>query len=79
MRIRIIDMGFLKKIFGKKDKEIVDIEDEAEELPIVDNDLICSQCNMQIHPGQKVKTFAGKKMHMKPCWFKLRKMAKASM
>lgn len=74
---RIINMGILKKLFcKKKEAEEAVVEEELEEPPIVDGDLICSQCNMAIHPGQRVKTFAGKKMHMKPCWFKLRKIAK---
>ncbi len=73
-------MGIFKKMFGKKEVEFEEpTEEEEEELPTVEGDLICSQCNMAIHPGQRVKTFAGEKMHMKPCWFKLRKMAKASM
>jgi len=73
-------MGFLEKIFGKK-KEVQeeDVQEKIEE-PLEDSDdLICTQCNMAIHPGQKVKTFAGKKMHMKPCWFKMRKIAKSYM
>ena len=66
-------MGLLRKIFGK--------EKEAKEEQIIqpleyNDDLICDQCNMPIHSGQRIKTFAGKKMHMKPCWFKLRKTAK---
>ena len=72
-------MGIFKKLFGRKDEEFEVIKEELEELPTVEGDLICSQCNMAIHPGQRGKTFAGKKMHMKPCWFKLRKLAKASM
>ncbi len=74
-------MGILKKMFGKKEVELEEPtkEEALEELPTVENDLICSECNMSIHPGQRVKTFSGKKMHMKPCWFKIRKMAKNSM
>lgn len=76
MQIKIINMGLLNKIFGKKEEEELVIEEEVEQFPEVARDLICSQCNMAIHSGQRVKTFAGKKMHMKPCWFKLRKSAK---
>lgn len=71
-------MGILKKIFGKK--EVSPSEETVEQIveqPVEENDYpICTQCDMAIHPGQRVKTFAGKKMHMKPCWFKMKKTAK---
>lgn len=71
-------MGILKKLFGKK--EVIEEEVIEEENHIEHGDyLICPQCDMAIHPEQRVKTFAGKKMHMKPCWFKMRKNAKALM
>lgn len=73
-------MGFLKKIFGRKGEAKKETPEVSEEPPLEDSDdLICSQCNRLIHPGQKIKTYAGEKMHMKPCWFKLRKTAKALM
>ena len=70
-------MGFIKKLFSKNKHETKYIDEEqSPNIPQIEDDLICSQCNMIIHPSQRVKTFAGKKMHMKPCWFKIRKTAK---
>ncbi len=71
-------MKFLKKLFGDKEKEISPVQ-EVEELSKVEEVIICSQCNMSIHPDQMIKTFAGEKIHMKPCWFKMRKEAKKLM
>lgn len=85
LQIKIINMGILNRIFGKKEESSIDesieetIEESTEEYEPQEGDLICSQCKMAIHEGQRVKTFNGKKMHMKPCWFKLRKTAKSFM
>ena len=72
-------MGILQTIFRKKEKEVEDATvEEICDLPGVEIDLICSKCNMVIHPGQRVKILAGEKMHMKPCFLKLNKKTKAS-
>ena len=65
-------MGFFGNLFKKKEKK--------QELPmeeeVVSNEPICSFCNMSIAQTQAVKTYNGKKWHLKPCWREVRKMAK---
>ncbi len=60
--------------FFKKDKpsekvEEVVVEEENQ------SDLICNYCEKSIYGEQRIKTFDGKKYHLKPCWYKLRKDA----
>lgn len=69
-------MKWIKRLFGLKEKEQVveEVEDLGEETSME-----CDYCKMSIYAGQRVKTYGGKKFHMKPCWYKLRKDAKATM
>jgi len=70
-------MGFFSKLFGSKEPSIVeeDVEEVTQE-PEEDGEYKCSFCGMSIASTQQVKTYNGKKWHLKPCWREVRKMAK---
>ena len=68
-------MKFLKRIFVKKQKGAA-LEDKQFEEDIEATSLVCEYCKMFIHKDQKVKTFNGKKYHLKPCWRNLQKDVK---
>ena len=60
-------------IFKKKEKEeVVEIQEEA-------TGLICQACNEAIFGEQKIKTFNGKKFHLKPCFRNLMKQGRLQM
>lgn len=69
-------MGWIKRIFKAKKKEVLEkrevIEEEHEEA----TGLICDACKMPIYGEQKSIKKAGKRYHVKPCWRNLQKMAK---
>jgi len=67
-------MSWLSKFLGL-DKEEKPIEEDLGE----DTGMVCDYCKMSIHDSQKYKTYGGKKFHLKPCWYKLRKDAKSQM
>lgn len=68
-------MKWIKKLLGLKEKEqVIEVEEQEEETGF-----FCDYCKMSIQEGQRVKTYGGKKFHVKPCWYKLRKDAKATM
>jgi len=64
-------MKLFKNLFKKKEKEKI----KKEIIPEETSDLICAYCGMGINGEQKIKTFNGKKYHLKPCWRKLQKEA----
>lgn len=68
-------MSWIRKILGLKGEPNQIIVEEAEESE--ETGFICDYCKMAIHEGQRVKTYGGKKFHLKPCWYRLRKDAKA--
>lgn len=72
-------MGFFKNLFKKKEKQIEAVEIKLEEIKQQENsdENTCEYCKRSIFGQQKIKTFNGKKFHVKPCWFKLRKDAQA--
>ena len=65
-------MGFLDKLFRKKEDQKTEYLHEA----VIDNEPKCSYCGMGIAETQQVKTYDGKKWHLKPCWREVRKMAR---
>ena len=72
-------MGFLSKLFGKK--EVESIEEKEQEPVLVENELYepgikCGYCGLGIHGEQQIKTYNGKKFHLKPCFRDMRKEAK---
>jgi len=75
-------MGFLKKLFNKREKEELEDfkeKDICEEVQYRDGDPVCERCGLTIGREQKIKTFNGKKFHLKPCWYKLRREASVVM
>ena len=70
-------MGFFRKIFSKKKKEEERLEEKPKEEINFKEGEKCDHCKMEIHEGQRSKSYAGKKFHMKPCWFEVRKLAKS--
>lgn len=73
-------MKFLKNLFRKEEeKEVQEIEKEVENFQqsnFNEEELICDYCGFSIGRNQKVKTFGGKKYHLKPCWKRIRNDAK---
>jgi len=68
-------MGFLKNLFKKK--EVLESESKKQELiTIRDGYPVCEKCGLTIGKEQKIKTFNGKKFHLKPCWRNVMKEAK---
>ena len=57
------------KNFLKKD----DIQ--VEEQIVNDCNPICDYCGRSIFGEQKVKSFGGKKYHLRPCWRELQKQS----
>jgi len=73
-------MGFLSKLFKKEvEEEPIVVEEVIDEVEQVrdPNEPICESCGLSISGEQRVKTFNGKKFHLKPCWRDVRKLAKA--
>jgi len=70
-------MGFLSKLFKKESKEQPIEEVEQDRDISFKTEPICESCGLGISEEQRVKTFNGKKFHLKPCWRDLRKLAKA--
>jgi len=69
-------MKLFKKLFKKKEEIIPEVKEIIEETP---TGLICEMCKESIFGEQKIKTFAGKKYHLKPCFRNLMKQGKLQM
>jgi hypothetical protein len=74
-------MGFLSNLFKKK--EVVEETEEVEEVveepsykPSSEDFIVCAYCDQEIFGDQRVKSWGGKKYHLKPCWRNLLKNAK---
>ena len=67
-------MKWIKNLFNKKETTTKEVEQTIETLE--PTSLICEYCKMSIFENQKIKTFNGKKFHLKPCWYKLLKDSK---
>ena len=70
-------MGFIKKLFRKKESIVKPVKEEPiQEVEEISNERICDACGLGIHGDQKSVCKAGKRYHVKPCWRNLQKMAK---
>ena len=68
-------MGLFTKLFEKKKKKPTEYIEEEEPIVTYEGP-VCHHCGMGIYGEQKVKSYGGKKFHLKPCWREIIKQSR---